>query len=43
MERATIEHALRHHQGNLLRTAKALAIERNTLKRKMRALGLRAE
>ncbi len=43
VERATIEHALRHHQGNLLRTAKALAIERNTLKRKMRALGLRAE
>ncbi len=42
-ERAVIEHALRHHQGNLLRTAKALAIERNTLKRKMRALGLRAE
>jgi two-component system response regulator AtoC len=34
-ERAAIAAALAAHGGNLLRTAKALAIERNTLKRKL--------
>ncbi|MBC7978053.1 MAG: hypothetical protein H7138_23980, partial [Myxococcales bacterium] len=32
--------ALAHHEGNLLRTAQTLGIERNTLKRKLAALGL---
>ena len=39
-ERATIDAALRAHDGNLLRTARALGIERNTLKRKRKAYGL---
>lgn len=39
-ERHAIQAALSAHSGNLLRTAKALGIERNTLKRKLRALGL---
>jgi len=39
-EARAIEAALRAHSGNLARTAKALSIERNTLKRKLRALGL---
>jgi two-component system, NtrC family, response regulator AtoC len=39
-ERSAIEQALHVHSGNLLRTAKALGIERNTLKRKLRAFGL---
>lgn len=40
-ERRAIEAALHAHSGNLLRTAKSLGIERNTLKRKLRALDLR--
>jgi two-component system, NtrC family, response regulator AtoC len=39
-ERTAIDRALREHAGNLVRTAKALGIERNTLKRKLRALGI---
>jgi DNA-binding NtrC family response regulator len=39
-ERDAIERALRAESGNLLRTAKALGIERNTLKRKLHAFGL---
>jgi DNA-binding NtrC family response regulator len=39
-ERAAIERALAAHQGNLARTASALKIERNTLKRKLRSFGL---
>jgi two-component system response regulator AtoC len=39
-ERAAIAAALSAHDGNLLRTARALAIERNTLKRKLRSYGL---
>jgi DNA-binding NtrC family response regulator len=39
-EQAAIAAALAAHAGNLSRTARALAIERNTLKRKIAALGL---
>ena len=39
-EQHAIRAALKAHDGNLLRTAKALGIERNTLKRKLRAFGL---
>jgi DNA-binding NtrC family response regulator len=39
-ERTAIETALAAHGGNLLRTARALDIERNTLKRKLKAFGL---
>lgn len=39
-ERAAIERALAVHSGNLARTASALKIERNTLKRKLRSFGL---
>jgi len=39
-EQRAIETALRAHAGNLVRTAKSLGIERNTLKRKLRAFGL---
>jgi two-component system, NtrC family, response regulator AtoC len=39
-ERAVIEEALVLHQNNLLRTAKTLDIERNTLKRKLLQFGL---
>jgi DNA-binding NtrC family response regulator len=38
-EQHAIEAALAANEGNLLRTAKALGVERNTLKRKLRALG----
>lgn len=40
-EQRTIAAALAAHAGNLSRTAKQLGIERNTLKRKLAALGLR--
>jgi DNA-binding NtrC family response regulator len=40
-EQRVIAAALEAHGGNLSRTAKALAIERNTLKRKLRAAGRR--
>jgi DNA-binding NtrC family response regulator len=36
-ERVAIDAALAAHKGNILRTARALGIERNTLKRKLRA------
>lgn len=39
-ELAAIERALDRHDGNLLRTAKELGIERGTLKRKLRTFGL---
>jgi DNA-binding NtrC family response regulator len=39
-EHAAITAALAAHAGNLSRTARALGIERNTLKRKLAALGL---
>jgi DNA-binding NtrC family response regulator len=39
-ERAAIEHALGACEGNLSRTARALGIDRNTLKRKMAAFDL---
>ena len=39
-ERGVIEEAMSLHQNNLLRTAKALGIERNTLKRKLLQFGL---
>ena len=39
-EHAAITSALAAHAGNLSRTARALGIERNTLKRKLAALGL---
>lgn len=42
-ERAAVEHALAVTGGNLARAARALEIERNTLKRKLRRWGLRAE
>lgn len=38
-ERSAIEHAVAFHAGNLARSAAALGIERNTLKRKLRKLG----
>jgi DNA-binding NtrC family response regulator len=37
VERRAIEHALSVHEGNLSQTARALAIDRNTLKRKLAA------
>jgi DNA-binding NtrC family response regulator len=40
-ERTTIAAALAANSGNLSRTARALAIERNTLKRKLAAYALR--
>jgi DNA-binding NtrC family response regulator len=40
-EQRTIAAALAAHAGNLSRTARQLGIERNTLKRKLAALGLR--
>ena len=40
-ERAAIVAALAAHAGNLSRTARALDIERNTLKRKLAQLGIR--
>ena len=40
-ERSAIATALAAHAGNLARTARALGIERNTLKRKLRALAAR--
>jgi len=39
-EHAAIAAALAAHTGNLSQTARALGIERNTLKRKLAALGL---
>ncbi|MGH1345966.1 MAG: sigma-54 interaction domain-containing protein [Nannocystales bacterium] len=39
-ERTAISHALEHCQGNLSQTARALHIDRNTLKRKIRTLGI---
>ena len=39
-ERVLITSALEQHRGNLSRTARTLAIDRNTLKRKMRKHGL---
>lgn len=39
-ERRAIEEAFRGRSGNVLQTAKVLGIERNTLKRKLRAFGL---
>ncbi|WP_433929301.1 sigma-54 interaction domain-containing protein [Sorangium cellulosum] len=42
-ERAAIGRALRVHRGNISRAARALAIDRNTLKRKMAAYGLRGD
>ena len=39
-ERAAIEQALAACRGNLARTASALGIQRNTLKRKLRSFGL---
>jgi DNA-binding NtrC family response regulator len=41
-EHAAITGALATHGGNLSRTARALGIERNTLKRKLAALGISA-
>jgi DNA-binding NtrC family response regulator len=41
IERRTIAAALAANAGNLLRTARVLAIERNTLKRKLALYGLR--
>ena len=40
-ERAIIEEALRHHDGQMTATAKALGLERSHLYKKCRALGLR--
>jgi DNA-binding NtrC family response regulator len=40
-ERAAIQSALDAYQGNLSRAAGALGIHRSTLRRKMRALGVR--
>lgn len=40
VERGEITRALAVHAGNLQRTAQALGIERNTLKRKLRGFGL---
>jgi DNA-binding NtrC family response regulator len=40
-ERATIADALTIHAGNLSATARALDIDRNTLKRKLAHFGLR--
>ena len=40
VEAATVRAALTANQGNLLRTARALGIDRNTLKRKMKSHGL---
>ena len=41
-EYQAITTALAAHDGNLVRTAKALGIERNTLKRKLKLLGAHA-
>jgi DNA-binding NtrC family response regulator len=41
VERAAIDEALEHHGGNLSATARALGIDRNTLKRKLSKHGLR--
>jgi two-component system response regulator AtoC len=40
-EEAVIRAALEEHHGNLSQTARALAVDRNTLKRKLAALGMR--
>ncbi|WP_437631913.1 sigma-54 interaction domain-containing protein [Sorangium sp. So ce854] len=40
-ERAAVARALDVHQGNISRAARALGVDRNTLKRKMTAYGLR--
>jgi DNA-binding NtrC family response regulator len=40
-ERTAIRTALEHHGGNISRAARSLRIDRNTLKRKMAAFGLR--
>lgn len=40
VERPLIEEALRWSAGNQLRAAEALGINRNTLRRKMRAFGI---
>jgi DNA-binding NtrC family response regulator len=40
-ERAALADALAVHAGNLSAAARALAVDRNTLKRKMTAYGLR--
>ena len=42
-ESRAIERAMRQNAGNIVRTSKALGIQRNTLKRKLRALGLYPE
>ncbi len=39
-ERSAIDIALQHSDGNLSQAARALAIDRNTLKRKIRSLGI---
>ena len=41
VERAALGQALADHDGNLSRAARQLAIDRNTLKRKLRTYGLR--
>ena len=41
-QREAIVNALAQHQGNLVQSARALAIDRNTLKRKMARFGLKA-
>jgi DNA-binding NtrC family response regulator len=40
-ERAVLEEALRHHDGHMAATARALGLERSHLYKKCRALGLR--
>ena len=40
LEARAIRAALAHHKGNMLQTAKALGIGRNTLYAKLRRLGL---
>jgi transcriptional regulator of acetoin/glycerol metabolism len=40
VESEAIERAMRQHGGNIVKTSRALGIQRNTLKRKLRALGL---
>jgi two-component system response regulator AtoC len=40
-ERVLIADALAHHRGNLSRTARALGVDRNTLKRKIKRYNLR--
>jgi len=41
-ERAIVEQALRHHQGHMAATARALKLERSYLYKKCKALGLRS-